>query len=176
MEKRLHHRFSCRFECEVTTDDDRFRGIAYDVSSLGLFVETWAKPELNSIVELRFRETGKQPEISFDAGVARTSPGSDGQSFSSAPGIGLEVFPPRSSFERFIVEPAQPTPPASGLTLAPLGSQPSGSAGKFRVRLIRQDRPGTQILTLRCESEATARAVALARLDGVWRVAESQPL
>ena len=176
MEKRLHHRFSCRLECEVTTDLDRFRGVACDVSSLGLFVETCAKPELNSIIELRFSETEKQPEISFDAGVARTSPGGNEQSLSCAPGIGLEVLPPRSSFERFIVESAQPAPSALGLTLAPLGSQTSGSAGKFRVRLIRQDRPGTQILTLRCDSEATARAVALARLDGVWRVAESQPL
>jgi hypothetical protein len=47
---------------------------------------------------------------------------------------------------------------------------------RYRVRLIRQDRPGTQILTLRCESEAAARAKALSRLAGVWRIAESQPI
>jgi hypothetical protein len=173
MEKRLHDRFDCRVECEVTSAHERFRGIVNDVSSLGLFVETWASPELNSIIRLRFGKTEKQPEFSLNAGVARKNSRGDEQSFANAPGIGLAILPPRSSFERFIVEPAQPT---LGLTLAPLGSQTSGTAGTFRVRLIRQDRPGTQILTLRCENEATARVVALARLGGVWRVAESQPL
>jgi len=41
----------------------------------------------------------------------------------------------------------------------------------YRIRLIRFDRPETQIITVRSESEVEARAHVLARADQGWRIA-----
>jgi hypothetical protein len=176
MEKRLKPRIAHRLVCKVAAAGTRAPGVICDVSDVGLFVETRVSPSLNSIVRLLFPETEDQPEFSIEAGVARTCIAPSQAQTALPSGIGLEVIPPRNAFERWIVHPARPLRPASNLTLSPLGSEPRTGMTRYRVRLIRQDRPGTQILTLRCESEAAARAKALSRLAGVWRIAESQPI
>lgn len=176
MEKRRQLRIERRLVCRVTADSLHGPGIVRDVSETGLFIETSVNPSLNSIVKLLFSETRDQPEFSFEAGVARTrEPPSEDQFFGRT-GIGLEVIPPMDAFERWIIRPARPMVPATSLALAPLGSEARSGLGRYRVRLVRQDRPGTQIVTLRCESEAAARSKALDRLSGVWRIAESQPV
>ena len=177
MEKRRHSRIERRLACNLATASIRAPGVICDVSETGLFVETPANPSLNSIVRLLVFETEDQAEFSLEAGVARTCPAaSQLESTLLQSGIGLVVIAPRNAFDRWVVRPARPAMPTTNSTLAPLGSQPQGGMGKYRVRLIRQDRSGTQIVTLRCESEAAARAKALSRLGGAWRIAESQPV
>ena len=176
MEKRLNPRIEHRLVCQVATARIHAPGVIRDVSDAGLFVETRVNPSPNSIVRLLFTETGDQPEFSIEAGVARTCV-TPSESRSALPeGIGLEVLPPRNAFERWVMRSAPSTQFASSSTLAPLGGAPHSGTGRYRVRLVRQDRPGTQIVTLRSESEAAARAKALSRLGGLWRVVESQPL
>jgi hypothetical protein len=176
MDKRHEPRIERRLPCIVATVGGRSPGLIHDVSSVGLFVETSAKPELHSVVRLLFKENADQPRFFLEAGVARARIVPAQLATSIPAGIGLEVIPPRSAFERWVVAPACPKLPASEFTLAPLGSQSRGGLSTYRVRLIRQDRPGSQILTLRCESESAARAKALRRVGGDWRVAESQPV
>lgn len=150
MENRQRHRFRRQIACEVAAGDSHVPGVVLDVSESGLFVETQARPTPNSIIRLFMVATGDQPRICIEAGVARAHPLQAGIEVVAAAGIGLEVLPPRTAFERWLASTAPPKESSMNLVLAPLGSQPHGRRGKYRVRLIRQDRPGTQIVTLEC--------------------------
>jgi len=44
----------------------------------------------------------------------------------------------------------------------------------YRVRLIRFDRPETQIITVRCKSEFEARAHVLERVGHAWRITSAE--
>lgn len=176
MEKRQRPRLRWVLPCRVATAAGRRSGVIRDVSDRGLFVETEAHPTPNSVVELLFDAHHQVPDFSFIAGVARTRRSPAHLASALPSGIGLEVIPPREAFERWIlaaVRPRLPEPECVGL--APLGASRQTGPGRYRVRLIRQDRPGSQIVTLRCESEEDARRTALSRMDGLWRVADSQP-
>lgn len=176
MEKRREPRIECRLDCKVATGRMKAPGVICDVSDVGLFVETRLSPSPHSVVRLLFPQTEDQPEFSIEAGVTRTCVAPSDSQAALPAGIGLEVIPPRIEFAHWVVRPARPLRKASSTTLAPLGSEPRSGINRYRVRLIRQDGPGTQIVTLRCESESAARAKALSRLGGVWRIVESQPV
>lgn len=179
MDQRQRPRYPRRLYCEVSTSQGRAPGIVRDVSHLGLFVQTQAMPSRSSVVELIFKASACQPAFRVEAGVARTlfeAPEWQTSTYLTAHGIGLEVIPPRTAFERWIVRPVSPRVEPNERSVVPLESMPRGATKRYRVRLIRQDRPGSQVLTLSAESEFAARTRALARFGVQWRVVESQSL
>lgn len=179
MDRRQRQRTVRRLTCEVRIGDRRTPGLVCNISDFGLFVETTASPNVERVVMLRFPESPERPELCFEAGVARMSESPPHLQCARQSGIGVEIFPPRQAFERWIANPFRSAPrtvATEGFSLAPLGNRMKSGTGKYRVRLVRQDRPGTQILTLRSDSEESARALALSRLGGIWRVAESRAL
>ena len=176
MEKRNRSRMPKRLTCEIVWQGQRHPGIVRDITDRGLFVQTLASPAPNSVVEIRFAATGLQPEIRLEAGVARKRIAPPRLQASVPSGIGLEILPPRDEYERWLVRPACPPLAASSFNEGPDASAAEPSVRPYRVRMVRRDRGGRQILTIRSQTDAAARAQALARAGAGWKIADIQPL
>ncbi len=170
MEKRERARFSKRMTCELTLPDGaRSTGVVRDVSYHGLFVQTGANPEPNSVVEIAFPSLPDAPVGRFEAGVARKRRVPRQLAASVPSGLGLEIIPPRTSFEQFVDRAVAMSPCPSAEDDSLMAAQQGMKT--FRLRLTRHDRPEAQVMTIRCETEASARARALARAGRNWMVA-----
>jgi hypothetical protein len=176
MEKRNRTRVPRRLTCDIAWSGRRSSGIVRDITDRGLFVQTLADPKPNSVVELIFAASGSQPEIRLEAGVARKRIAPPRLRASVPSGVGLEVLPPRTEYERWLSQPARPRLGESIVVASPYRAQGEQAVKAFRFRLIRRDRLASQSLTIRCETEAGARARALARIGTGWKIADVQPL
>ena len=98
MEKRKRQRAKRRLTCELVVGEDRYPAIVRDISPTGLFVQTRAKPEAGSVVEVIFAARDGQPEIQVEAGVARHRIVPPRLQGSVQGGVGLELLspPPRA--------------------------------------------------------------------------------
>ena len=172
VEKRRLQRSKQRLVCEIVVEGKSFPGIVRDLSRSGLFVQTRAKPETNSVVEVVFAAgDASQPEIRLEAGVARQRDVQSGLQHSVPAGVGLEVLdPPETFFE--LVE-------AQSHAVETPSAQADGAAAvlrTFRVRLTQTGKPGSRIETIRCENAAGARARALSRAGRGWKITELQEI
>lgn len=185
MEKRSRVRLPRRLTCQIKTNTDIASGFVRDVSRNGLFVQTGATPPTNSLVEVIFSSLGNQPDLRIEAGVARKRNVARRLQPTVPAGIGLEVIPPYDSYERWIFGPAQPALAGSMSTthyafdreeVQTNSAVPERSVRSYRFRMLRHDRSNSQILTIRCASEAGARARALVRAGPGWKIADAQAL
>lgn len=175
MERRGGNRLSRRLICEIETSGARSSGIVRDLSAHGLFVQTLVSPAPNSIIELIFSGSGDQPPIRIEAGVARKLRTPRRLQSTVPSGIGVEVIPPRDAYQRWIVGAAagyadkltesKPVPSLGAVKLAPIKEL-------YRFRLVRIDGSRQQFLSIECDTEAGARARALARAGAGWKIAE----
>lgn len=175
MERRGGNRLPRRLTCEIETSGGRATGIVRDLSSHGLFVQTLASPAPNSIVELIFAGSGDQPPVRIEAGVARKRRAPGRLQATVPSGIGVEVIPPRDAYQRWIVGaaagatrtlgPARPVPSLGSVELTPVMK-------KYRFRLVRLDGSRQQFMSIECDTEAGARARALARVGAGWKIAD----
>lgn len=174
MEKRRQQRSRRRITCELVIDGKHHPAIVRDVSRRGLFVQTRARPELNSAIGLVFPAEGDRPEIRVEAGVARERAVPAGLESEVPGGIGLEVLDAPAAYHELVAEAG----------LAPAGSGPAAASGPpsdpgvrtFRVRLIERGTPNATVLTVRSESPEGARARALARAGRGWKIAAIQEI
>lgn len=192
LEKRSRIRHSSHLTCEVISPAGRFSGLVRDLTHRGLFIQTIANPQPNSIVEILFSGIGDQPTIRVEAGVARKRVAPPRLQAVVPSGIGLEVIPPVDEFERWLVSPRCPAltdthsmvnphgvPQSASLSAsgtAPHNAAPTRAMKAYRFRLVRHDQKGSQVLTIRCETPAGARARALARAGVGWKIADMQGL
>jgi len=174
MEKRRQQRNRRRVTCELVVDGKHHPAIVRDVSRAGLFVQTRARPELNSAIELVFPAEGDRPEIRVEAGVARERVAPAGLESDVPGGIGLEVLDAPPAYHELVAEAgmqsAGPEPAA--------GTGPVSDPGvrTFRVRLIERGTPNAMVLTVRSESAEGARARALTRAGRGWKIAAIQEI
>ena len=179
MERRSDPRIKRRMTCEISTPRERSAGVIRDVSAAGLFVQTGANPAPNSVVELIFPSEGALPELRLEAGVARKREVTRRLQGAVPAGLGLEVLPPRALFEARIFAPARPEEAADGLhPVVHVVAEPdhAESIRAFRLRMKRRDHSESCVVTIRCQTEAAARARALARMGAGWKIAAVQPL
>lgn len=172
MEKRRRERSKQRLVCELLVEGNRHPAIVRDLSRAGLFVQTRARPEPNSVVEVIFPAEGDaKPEIRVEAGVARLRSVATRLQHSVPAGVGLEVLDPPPAFLELVKaqkadsHDLEPTPGGSPQPLR-----------TFRVRLTRDGAPGSKVLTVGCENAAGARARALTRAGRGWKIAEIQEI
>ena len=185
MEKRGRVRLPRRLTCLIKTNTDLISGFVRDVSRTGLFVQTGASPPPNSLVQVIFSSLGNQPDLRIEAGVARKRIVARRLQASVPSGIGLEVIPPRDIYERWVFGPAEPALLGSASTthyafdrdeLHNDTFMPDQTIRSYRFRMLRHDRSLSKILTIRCSSEAGARARALVRAGPGWKIADAQAL
>ncbi len=173
MEKRKRQRAKRRLTCELVVGEDRYPAIVRDISPTGRFVQTRAKPEAGSVVDVIFAAQGGQPEIRVEAGVARHRIVPPRLQGSVQGGVGIELLSPPPEFQELV---ARGVGDASGGE----AESPPGDAAKsqsirtFHVRVKQRDKPNARVLTVRSESAAGARARALAQAGRGWMIADIQ--
>lgn len=173
MEKRRAQRTKRRITCELVIGDEHHPAIVRDVSPAGLFVQTRARPEPDTVVELVFPASGDRPEIRVEAGVARERSVPPGLQSEVPGGVGLEVLDPSAAFRELI---AAHEPAAEAGAAARSGPPSSPGIRTFRVRLMERDKPNSQVITVRSESVEGARARALARAGRGWKITVIQEM
>jgi hypothetical protein len=167
VEKRRQKRTQQRLTCQLVIGAKAHPAIVRDISAVGVFVQTRARPEPNSVVELIFPAEGARPEIRVEAGVARERIVPPRLHASVPEGVGLEVLDPPSEFHDLLqaafgaAQPLEPLEPTLRV---------------FRIRVKERNRPNSRVLTVRCHSADGARAQALKRAGRGWQVADIQEL
>ena len=175
VEKRRQKRAHQRLTCLLVIDSQRHPAIVRDISPLGMFVQTRARPEPNSVVELIFPADGSRPEIRFEAGVARERVVPPRLQASVPEGVGLEVLDPPAEFRELLAraaagtEDCEESDEGTGKPLEP-------TIRVFRVRVKERNKPNSRVLTVRSQSADGARAQALSRAGRGWQVADIQEL
>ena len=176
MEKRGQPRTRRRLTCEIGIDRDRCPSIVGDLSLGGIFVHTQARPRLGSVVEVIFPASPAREEIRIRAGVARKRVAPQLLQSSQPSGLGLEILAPRTEYERCVFQPA--CPPLSEADWLSGGRMPGPKQAMrtYRFRLVRLDRPGAKVLSIRSASEFNARARVLSRAGNSWTICDVQAL
>lgn len=162
--------------CEIANRSERSTGVVRDVSPTGLFVQTALAPRADSVVELIFPAEGSQPELRVEAGVARQREVARRLQGAVPCGLGLEIIPPRDEYEKWVYAPVRPRLADSNRARRLAGEPAEESIRAFRFRLTRHDRSASRVLTVRCQTEAGARARALVRVGPGWKISAVQRL
>lgn len=178
MEKRGRHRIARRITCTIEAGFRRATGIVHNVSEHGLFVQTNFAADPDSLVHVAFRRSDETGEIRIEAGVARKRVVPRQLKGNIPSGLGLEIIPPRHEFERLVgrLEPIDVPDSSNESTLSPHTSFEQLAMSAFRIRMVRHDRLGSRVVTVRCATEASARARALTRLGAGWKIATVQKI
>ena len=158
-------------EIEVVVGGRLYPAIVRDVSPSGMFVQTRAKPRVNSVVEIVFRARERHPEIRAEAGVARERIVAPRLRSTVPEGLGLAFLDPPAAL-RELLDSAAPGPEPGHAN-----DEPSHCGIRaFRIRLIRRDTSDWRMMTVRSESAPGARARALARAGLAWKIADIQEI
>jgi hypothetical protein len=172
VEKRRQERAHQRLTCQLVLGSQRHPAIVRDISALGVFVQTRARPEPKSLVELIFPADGSRPEIRVEAGVARERVVPPRLQASVPEGVGLEILDPPPEFRELLegtLNSAMDGEEGAGKRLEP-------TLRVFRVRVKERNKPNSRVLTVRSHSADGARAQALSRAGRGWQVADIQEL
>ena len=175
MEKRKQQRTKHRLTCELVIGSHRYPAIVRNISPAGLFVQTRAKLDPSTVLELFFPAHDGQPEIRVKAGVARARIVPPRLQPAVPWGVGLELMDPPPAFQELLArrvaaaagerEPDQKT------------DGPSDQAIRtYRVRVTQRGKPKSRVLTVRSESAQGARARALAQAGRDWKIVDIQEI
>ncbi len=167
-EKRKQKRARHRLTCDLLVGTTRHHAIVRDISAAGLFVQTRARPQRNSVVQVIFPARDGRPEITVQAAVSRRRAVPPGLQSSLPGGVGLKLLDPPPGFRELLARELalgakSPAEAASGNPVP---------VKTFRVRVRRRDGPRSRILTVQAESVQGARARALARAGSGWKIGD----
>lgn len=92
MEKRRANRTKHRLTCELLVGRETYSAVVRDLGPTGLFVQTRARPNANSVVEIRFPAIAGLEGFTIEAGVARHRNVHPRLQAEIQSGIGLEIL------------------------------------------------------------------------------------
>jgi hypothetical protein len=107
MEKRAAPRRKKRMTCELRFDNEKTGGIVLDLSEQGLFVQTAAKPRVNSVIDVQLSPGGGRPDFFLRARVVRLRRADRRLARIEGSGIGLQVLDAPPEFYA-LTEPSRP--------------------------------------------------------------------
>ena len=171
VERRRRQRARRQLTCEVVVGGRRYPAIVRDASPSGVFVQTRAKPRVDSVVNLVFRACEWRPEIRVEAGVARERIVAPRLRSTVPEGLGLELLDPPAAFRELLDSAGRDPEPGHAND-----ERSHRGIRTFRIRLIRRDTSDWRVMTVRSESAAGARARALARVGPAWKIADLQEI
>ncbi len=102
VERRRRQRARRQLTCEVLVGGRRYPAIVRDASPSGMFVQTRAKPRVDSVVDLIFRARERHPEIRVEAGVARERIVAPRLRSTVPEGLGLEFLDPPAALRELL--------------------------------------------------------------------------
>lgn len=175
MEKRKQPRTKRRLTCELVIGGHRHPAIVLDISPAGLFVQTRAKPDPGTVVELVFPAYDGQPEIRAKASVARARIVPRRLQSSVPGGVGLELIDQSPAFQELLVRRVGDT--AGGPEPDKSANSPSDKVIRtYRVRVTQRGKPNSRVLTVRSQNAQGARARALVQAGRDWKIADIQEI
>lgn len=186
MEKRRSNRTRHRLTCALLVGRQLYPAVVRDLAPSGLFVQTRARPETNSVVEVRFPAIADLPGFCIEAGVARHRNVHPRLQSEIHAGIGLEILGRPAAylaFARRVGTPSaasspmpSPAAPASVPASAPAPSRPAVNPElrRYRVRLRSHVQAQPRTLEVHASSLATARALAIAQVGAGWKITDIQ--
>lgn len=159
-ERRLGLRARKRLSCEIRDEAQRrYFGMVINVSVEGLYVQTNARIDPGTRVELRVGDLDAGRGFALRGRIARRYQ-TPVQLASVAPGgIGVRLIEPPASYRAFV----------AGLLSASPGRHLDGGFS-FRVEMQSELGSETRTLLVSCQTEAEAAELALAELDEGWKV------
>jgi hypothetical protein len=181
-----------RIACELTVGDDRYRGIAIDVSASGIFVQTNVKLNPGTRVEIRLTLPGVAEPAVLEARVARIKRVPSQLLAVAGGGIGLAIERNTQAFLDFVADmsPEQADFMANHRGASGVGSagarrsggargSGSGSAGpkdaapgqkRFRIHAVDTKSGQKNTFLAVSESEEKASAKVVEELGEDWQV------
>lgn len=181
MEKRRANRIKHRLTCELLVGQQAFPAVVRDLGPTGLFVQTRARPNANSVVEVRFPATAGLPGFCIEAGVARHRNVHPRLQAEIQSGIGLEILGRPADYLAYakrVVEPKvgdsssamiSGRPPAAATTA-------SNEMRRFRIRLTAFARSAPRTITVQASSIAAARAQAMTQAGAGWKITDVETI
>ncbi|MBY0401627.1 PilZ domain-containing protein [Myxococcota bacterium] len=198
MEKRRSNRIKHRLTCELLVGRETYSAVVRDLAPTGLFVQTRARPNANSVVEVRFPATAGLPGFSIEVGVARHRNVHPRLQAEIQSGIGLEILGRPADYLAYAKRAVEPrgvealplAAPAAARTAPSVRSttgHPSRSPAlpnrthaaskpaehrRFRVRLMAIGPSAPRTLVIQASSIAAARAEAMTRCGAGWKITD----
>jgi hypothetical protein len=180
MEKRRSDRTKHRLTCELLVGRQVFPAVVRDLAPTGLFVQTRARPEANSVIEVRFPPTADLPGFRIEAGVARHRNVHPRLQAEVHAGVGLEILGRPKHYLALadrvgglrVDERGRGTLGATVATARP----PEPELRRYRVRLLSHGRPQPRTLEILASSIATARALAMSQAGAGWKITDIQTI
>lgn len=177
MPGRVAERTKQRAPCAVTIDGRRHNGLLLDVSQTGLFVQTSARAEPGTRIDLELVVEGKT--VAMQGEVARRKQVPPQLLTVAQGGIGVRILSAPEEYYQLLAQVQGAGVTVGGLKTAPkastkrqTGADASGASFDVRVKL------GPRIRTLRvqCADEAAARRKVQEDLGEEWKILEVAPV
>ncbi|MFO0688736.1 MAG: PilZ domain-containing protein [Myxococcota bacterium] len=193
MEKRRSNRIKHRLTCELLVDQQAYPAVVRDLGPTGLFVQTRARPNANSVVEIRFPATAGLPGFCIEAGVARHRNVHPRLQAEIQSGIGLEILGRPADYLAYarrvgetkatevpIATAAGRAPavraPAPVAPASPAASEAPAGLRRFRVRMAAIGRSAPRTVLVEATSIAAARAQAMNRAGAGWKITDVETI
>lgn len=188
MEKRRALRTKHRLTCELSTGSQTYSAVVRDLGPTGLFVQTRARPDANSVITVRFPATAGVPAFAIEAGVARHRNVHPRLQADVQSGIGLEILGRPADYLALAsrigsasgvgaVGSAVRESRATATPSAPPAKRDEAPVSRrFRVRLAAYGQSAPRTLLVAAASTAEARSEALARIGDGWKIVEVETI
>lgn len=172
MEKRRSNRTKHRLTCELIVDRQAHPAVVRDLAPTGLFVQTRARPDPNSVVEVRFPATAGLAGFRVEAGVARHRNVHPRLQAEIQSGIGLEVLGRPADYLALASRVLPLKSETEDATTAP----EEGAPRRYRVRLSAHGRSQPRTITVQASSVAAARARAITQAGAGWKITDVETI
>jgi hypothetical protein len=145
--------------CEIRAGTHRYFGVVLNVSEQGLFLQTNARIEPGTLLDLTLSAANDTAQLALRGRVARRLRAPQQLASVVPSGLGVRLLDPPVAYRDFV---AKLLGPARG--------------GDFRFRVEMSEVRGTQTRTVlvSCRSEAEATELANAELDEGWKLVSVQ--
>jgi hypothetical protein len=185
LDEKRRPRTKKRMTCGLSIEGRHYSGFVLDISRLGLYVQTSARPAQGTAVEVELSlPTRKQP-VHMRAKVARQKLVPPELRSIAKGGIGLHIDDPPEAYKEYHASVAPPDQdPETGAEFGAAGKvakgrrprDEGGASPRYRVRLGQISGPRSRTITVACETLEEAKRKALAEVGEDWKVLSADPV
>jgi hypothetical protein len=169
MNRRRQPRTKKRITCTLVSGDRRYSGVVLDCSPQGLFVQTSAKLEPRTRVQVELGIASGKQLLCLEAHVARQKLVPPQLRSVAQGGLGLQIDLPPPDYLEFYAEVTR-----TELPKRPKSAKPTPKL-RYRVRLVQIGGPRTRVLDVQCNTLDEAEQVALESAGDGWKVIKIDP-
>jgi Tfp pilus assembly protein PilZ len=188
-QRRALARAKKRFSCTIVSEGRRYSAVIINISATGVFVQTSAKVDIGSVVQLEMHIPGCDEPVLADAQVARQKVVPHELRSVEKGGLGLRIILPPPEFLEYYASAMHveipgggPSPeakpaPARKATPKPVKKVPEKTTEiAYRVRLGQIGGSRTRTVNVTCDTLQEAESAALRKAGDEWKVLAVEPV